>query len=71
MEVIERFLLYGVDGQRTGLAIDFADEHPIMVPATTAASRPAIGNTAMMRTEQTLHHPIAQLLIIPTLVRSH
>ena len=57
MEVVERLLLNRVDSQRTGLAIDLADEHTIMIPATLATPRPALGNAAMMRTELTLHHP--------------
>jgi hypothetical protein len=59
MEVVQRFFLNGVDGQRTGLAIDFADEHTIHIPATPTDACLAIRNLAMMRTEQTLHTLIA------------
>ena len=64
MEMVQRFLLDGVDGQRAGLGIDLADEHTIMIPATTTATRLAIGNTAMMRTEQALYPSIVQFLKI-------
>ena len=58
MEVVERLLLDRVDSQRTGFAIDLADEHAIMISATLATPCPTIGDTAMMGTEQTFHHPI-------------
>ena len=67
MEMVEWFLLDGVDGQRTGFAIDLADKHTVVVSATTTAACPSVGDTAVVRTEQTLHHPIVQPLIIPTL----
>jgi hypothetical protein len=59
MKVVQRFLLNGVDGQRTRFAIDFADKHTIHIPATPTDARFAISNLAMMRTEQTLHPSIA------------
>ena len=43
MEMIQRFLLDGVDGQRTRLAKDLADEFAIVIPATTTKARLAIG----------------------------
>ena len=55
MEMIQRLLLDGVDGQRTRLAIDLADEFAIVIPATTTKARLAIGYPAMMRTDQALH----------------
>lgn len=58
MEMIQRFFLDGVDGQRTRLAIDLADEHTIVIPATTTKARLAIGYPAMMRTDQALHPAI-------------
>ena len=64
MEMIERFLLNRIDGQRTGFAIDLADEYTIMIPATATDTRLAIGNLTMMRTEQALHPiPIRHLII--------
>ena len=59
MEVVQRLLLNGVNGQRTGLAIDFAYTHAILIATTPTDARLAIRNLAMMRTEQTLHPPIA------------
>ena len=58
VEMIEWFLLDGVDGQRTGFVIDLADEHAIVITTTATATCPIVGNTAMMRTEQTLYHAI-------------
>ena len=55
MEVVERFLLNGVNGQRTGLAVHLADKHTIHIPAASADTCLAIGNLAMMRTELTLY----------------
>jgi hypothetical protein len=67
VEMVERFLLDGIDGQRTGFSIDLADEHAVMVSATTTAACPTVSDTAVVRTEQALHHTIVQPLIIPTL----
>ena len=67
MELVERLLLYRVDGQRTRFSIYLANEYAMMVTATATASGPAIGNPTVMRTEQTLHYPIALLLIVSTL----
>ena len=58
VEMIERFLLDGVDGQRTGFAINLADEHAIVISTTTTAASLAVGDTTMMRTEQALYHAI-------------
>lgn len=58
MEMIQWLLLDGVDGQRTRLAIDLADEFAIVIPATTTKARLAIGYPAMMRTDLTLHPAI-------------
>jgi hypothetical protein len=55
MEVIQRFLLNGIDSQRTGLSIDLADKHTILIATTTTDARPAIRNPTMVRTEQALH----------------
>ena len=55
MEMIERFLLDGVDGQRTRLGIDLADECTIVIATTATDARLPIGYATMMRTEQTLH----------------
>jgi hypothetical protein len=67
VEVVEWLLLDGVYGQRTGLAIDFADEHAVKVLSVSAAASLAIGNATIMRTEQALHISIVQSLIIPAL----
>ena len=58
MEVVERFLLNGVDGQSTRFGIDLTDEYATMIATTVADSRFAIGYTAMMRTEKTLYSSI-------------
>ena len=58
VEMVEWFLLDGIDSQRTGFAIDLADKHTVVVSATTTAACPSVGDTAVVRTEQTLHHPI-------------
>jgi hypothetical protein len=67
MEMIERLLLDGVDGQRTGLSIDLAKENTTIIATTATASCLTISNMAVMRTERALHGPTLQLLIIPTL----
>ena len=67
VEMIERFLLDGVDGQRTGFAIDLADEHAFVITTTATAPSLSFGDATMMRTEQALYHAIVQLLIISTL----
>ena len=66
MEVVERLLLHRVDSKRTGLGIDLADEYTVMIPPTPAASRSSVGYPTMMRTEQALHRPVIQSLIILT-----
>ena len=58
MEMVERLLFNGINGQRTGLPIDLTDEHAILIPATATDSRLTIGNTTMMRTEHALHPPV-------------
>ena len=58
MEVVQRFLLNGVNSQRTGLAIHLADKHSIHIPTAPTDARLAVGNLAMMRTELTLHPSI-------------
>ena len=71
MEMIQRFLLDGIDGQRTRFAIDFADKHAIMIPATATKARLAIGHPTMVRTKQALYPIPFKSLIIITFVRSH
>jgi hypothetical protein len=66
MEVVERLLLDGIDGECTRLAIDLADKHATTIPSTATDTRLAIGYAAMMRTEQTLYSSIIQTLIIST-----
>ena len=58
MEVVQRLLLNGVNGQRTGLAIDFAHKHTVLIATASTDTRLTVGNLAMMRTEQTLHPSI-------------
>jgi hypothetical protein len=60
MKVVKRFLLDGVDGQRTRLAIDYASEHTIFVAPTSTDACLAVCNMAMMRTEYALHLSIFQ-----------
>ena len=55
MEMVQGFLLDGVDGQRARLAIDLADQYTIVISATATKPRLTIGDMAMVRTEQTLH----------------
>ena len=65
MEMVEGFLLDRIDGQRTGLGIDLADQHTALIAPTAAEARLAISDPAMMRTELTAHQPIFQPFIIP------
>ena len=58
MEVVQRLLLNGVNGQRTRFAIHLADKHAIHIPTAPTDARLAVGNLAMMRTELTLHPSI-------------
>ena len=55
MEMIQRLFLDRVDGQRTRLAIDLADQYTIVIPATATKPRLTIGDMAMVWTEQTLY----------------
>jgi hypothetical protein len=64
VEMVERLLLDGVDGQRTGFGIDLADEYGVMVTTTAATARLAIGNMTMVRTELAPDRTIIQSLII-------
>ena len=49
MEVVQRLLLNGVNGQRTGFAIYLTDKYPVLILPTTAHSHFTIGNTAVVR----------------------
>ena len=71
MEVVERLLLDRIDGQCTGLGIDFADEHAAMIATTATDACLPVGNAAVVRTEQALHPSIVQLAIIPTFETIH
>ena len=71
MEMVERLLLYRVDGQGTRLTIDLAHKHAIMIPPTATDTCLAISDMAVMRTKQTLHSITLQLPIIPTLNHLH
>ena len=65
MEMIERFLFYRIDGERTGQALHIAIEHTIAIaPAATNAPL-AISNMAMVGTKLALNCPTLQLTIIP------
>jgi hypothetical protein len=67
MEVIEGFLLDGVDGEGTGLSIDVADEYTALIASATTDTALAVGDVAMMRTEQALDLAVLQTIIIPTI----
>ena len=67
MEMVERLLLNGIDGQRTRLGIDLADKHTVLIAPAAADACLTIHDTAMMRTELTHYCPTLQCLIITTL----
>ena len=67
MEVVERFLLDGVNGQRTRPSVHLANEHTALIASALADARPALADVAMVWAEQTLHPAIIHLLIIPAL----
>ena len=67
MKMIQRLLLNGVDGQRTRLAIDLADQYTVMIPSTATKARLTIGDMTMVRTELALYPIAIQSLIISTL----
>ena len=71
VEMIQRLLFHRVDGQRTGLAIHLAHEHPLAIATTATDARPALADTAMMRAQLTLDCTPFQFAIIPTLVIIH
>ena len=71
MEVVERLLLYRVDGQCAGLSINLTDEDAVMVTSASAAPRLAVGNAAVVRTELAHHAPVVEPLIISALVCFH
>ena len=58
MEVIERFLFDGVDGQRTGFAIYLTDKHTVFVASASADACFAVRNLAMMWAELALYTSI-------------
>jgi hypothetical protein len=59
MEVVQRFLLNGVYGQRTRFAVHLADEHTVLIATTPTDSRLAVSYLAMMWTELALHPALA------------
>ena len=67
MEVVERLLLNGVDGQRTRPSIYLAEQHTALIASAPTDACPALADVAMVWAEQTLQPPIVQLLIIPAL----
>ncbi len=66
VKVVERFLLDGVNGQRTRPTIHIANEHTALIAPATADARPALADMAVMRTEQTLHPAVILFPIIST-----
>ena len=60
MEVIERLLLDGVNGQRARPSVHLTDEHATLIASATADARLALTDAAMMRAELTLHPAIIQ-----------
>ena len=69
--MVEWLFLNGVDGQRTGLAIDLANECAIMITTASADTHLAVGYLAMVRTEQTFDPSVTHSLKISTFVLSH
>jgi hypothetical protein len=51
MEMIERLLLDGVDGQGTGLSIDLTKEYAAIISSTATTSCLAFGDITVVRTE--------------------
>ena len=66
VEMIEGFFLYGVDGQRAGLAIHFAIKHAVTVAPAAADACLAVGYAAMVRAKLAFHRATVQLLKIIT-----
>jgi hypothetical protein len=64
MEVIERFLLNGVDGESDRASIDEAIESSAVVPPAFADSGLSVSDTAMMGAELTFHNFAFQFFII-------
>jgi hypothetical protein len=64
VEMIQRFLLDRVNGQRTGLAIHLADKHTLHIASASADARLTIGYLAAVGTELTLHLAVIQFLIV-------
>ena len=64
MKMIERLLLYRVDGERTRSSINFADQLAFDVSAAAAQACLAVGNATMVRTKQTTYNAIVNALII-------
>jgi hypothetical protein len=68
MEMIERFLLNGVNGQRTRPSVHLAGQHTALIASAPADACPALADVAMVWAEQTLHPAVIHLLIISTFV---
>ena len=66
MEMIERLLLDGVDGQGTGQGVYLAKENTTIIATTTTTTCLAVGDMAVVRTKQALYLPVIQPFIIPT-----
>jgi hypothetical protein len=71
MEMVERLLLDGIDGEGTRLGVDLADKHAASISAAAADAGLAISNVAMMRTEPAFDLLILQTLIISALETIH
>lgn len=71
MEMVKRLFFYGVDGQRTGFCIYFANESAAMVATATADSCFAVCYTAVVWTELALNGTIVQTLVIAAFVFFH
>ena len=67
MKMVKRLLLDGIDGQRTGFAIDFAPEDTILVAPTPTDACLAVCNMTAVRTEQALYLSIFQCPIVSAL----
>ena len=66
--MVERFLLNGVDGQRTWPSINLAEQHTALIASVPTDACPALADVAMVWAEQTLHPAVIQLMIISTFV---
>ena len=66
MEVVEGFLLDGVDGEGAGMGVDFAEEHAGVVATAAAETGLAVGDVAVVGAQLTHDRSIVLLAIIST-----